>query len=366
MGYEVDFLAVGEESQSGDAIAMRFGDLIGGGEQHIIVIDGGFKETGEKMVAHIREYYRNPEHIDLVVSTHPDNDHISGLAVILDNFSVGQLLMHLPWEEHSGLASKFNDGRVTDNSISERLKRSLDAASDLHEKAVSKGIPVTEPFAGIDEKIGSAQVEVLGPSRKYYDELLPDFDGMPEQKEAMGMFARVGQSLAERMKEFWNKDSITDDAETSARNNSSAILQITVDGRRLLFTGDAGIPALEHAADYLKYQGITSAESNPPLHLIQIPHHGSRRNVGPTVLNHLVGPIVERRGVRGVMAIASCAKKGEPKHPNKRVLNAFTRRDARCYVTQGNGLCSHYQAPPRQGWGNADQCPFYSEIGDEE
>jgi hypothetical protein len=54
MGYEIDFLPVGEGEKSGDAIALRFGNLFGNrNEKTVVVIDGGFKETGEKLVKHI-------------------------------------------------------------------------------------------------------------------------------------------------------------------------------------------------------------------------------------------------------------------------------------------------------------------------
>ena len=43
MGYEVDVLGVGGESKSGDAIALRWGNLYGSREeQKVVVIDGGF------------------------------------------------------------------------------------------------------------------------------------------------------------------------------------------------------------------------------------------------------------------------------------------------------------------------------------
>jgi hypothetical protein len=58
MAYEVDFMAVGDGEKSGDAIALRFGNLVGPrSEQKVFVIDGGTKESGEKLVEHIQKYY---------------------------------------------------------------------------------------------------------------------------------------------------------------------------------------------------------------------------------------------------------------------------------------------------------------------
>jgi hypothetical protein len=59
MGYEVDFLALGDGEKSGDAIALCFGNLNGHrSEQTVVVIDGGFKESGDALVEHIKYYYR--------------------------------------------------------------------------------------------------------------------------------------------------------------------------------------------------------------------------------------------------------------------------------------------------------------------
>jgi hypothetical protein len=58
MGYEVDFQAVGEGERSGDAIALRYGNLNGSrAEQTVITIDGGTLESGDELVKHIRNFY---------------------------------------------------------------------------------------------------------------------------------------------------------------------------------------------------------------------------------------------------------------------------------------------------------------------
>ena len=112
MGYEIDFLPVGTGECSGDAIALRFGSLQGSrNEQTVIVIDGGYKEDGEKLIEHIKTFYGTGS-VDLVISTHPDNDHSSGLAAVLEELKVGRLWMHKPWEHTDDIARMFHDGRL--------------------------------------------------------------------------------------------------------------------------------------------------------------------------------------------------------------------------------------------------------------
>ena len=93
MGYEIDFLAVGEE-QGGDAITLRLGNLFGERkEQTVVVIDGGFADTRKDVVDHLRTHYKTTK-VDLVVSTHPDADHSGGLETVLTECDVASLWMH--------------------------------------------------------------------------------------------------------------------------------------------------------------------------------------------------------------------------------------------------------------------------------
>ena len=346
MGYEIDVIGVGKESKSGDAIAVRWGNLDGSrNEQKVVLIDGGFQETGQDVVDHIKDHYGTTL-VDAVVSTHPDQDHVNGLHVVLDELTVEELWIHKPWEHNQGLAEKFLDGRVTDESIGRRLKESLDSASDLVAKAESKNIHLVEPFSGIS-LYNQEEFRVLGPTHQFYESLIPEFDGMPQAKATIAtLLAEISGSVARAMKRFtskWGVDALDDEDTTSAKNNSSAITLLTVDGRYLLFTGDAGITALSHAADQLD-----TIRNGVALRFIQIPHHGSRRNVGPAILNRLIGEPVKEGEKRNMSAVASTAKKGEPKHPRKAVMNAFTHRGVSAKATRGDTIRHHHDAPKRE------------------
>ncbi|MDX5408529.1 MAG: MBL fold metallo-hydrolase [Chromatiaceae bacterium] len=165
MGYEVDFLGVGSESKSGDAIAIRFGNLHGNRhEQTVVVIDGGFSDTGTALVEHIRTHF-GTDRVDLVISSHPDQDHINGLEVLLNELEVKELWLHQPWLHNHKLADEFADGRLTDSSLGERLKQNLERVWSLSKLAKRKGIILKEPFTGLMDTTGS--VKVLGPSQSY-------------------------------------------------------------------------------------------------------------------------------------------------------------------------------------------------------
>jgi beta-lactamase superfamily II metal-dependent hydrolase len=320
MDYEVDFLAVGEESKSGDAIAIRYGNLDGPrDEQTVIVIDGGFRASGEKLVDHVLNRY-GTNRIDMVLASHADQDHVSGLEIVLEKMYVDQLLMHQPWRHSETLTEARSAGFRTLNA-SRRLQESLREASDLEQIAKDKGVTIIEPFAGMSTPDG--RFRILGPSEDYYEELLPQILGPAGVR---GMARSLLEAATDKISsalhpEDLEHETLRDDGETKPSNNSSVISLLTIDGKKLLFTGDAGIPALEHVLDLLEAGGFQPGD----LSFVQVPHHGSRRNVGPAVLDRLLGE--KGQSECHSTAFLSAAKKNpENKHPSKKVLNAFRRR----------------------------------------
>ena len=77
MGYEVDFLPVGNGDTSGDAITVRWGMP---GNYQVMVYDGGTRDSGAAIVGHVKRHYQTTR-VDYVVSSHPDADHASGLPL---------------------------------------------------------------------------------------------------------------------------------------------------------------------------------------------------------------------------------------------------------------------------------------------
>ena len=165
IGYEIDFLPVGNSERSGDAIALRYQDNTLGNQ--IMVIDGGTQDSGQALVNHIRKYY-DTNTVHHIVNTHPDADHASGLTVVLDELEVETLWMHLPWDHSVEIRGIFLDDRITTRSLSERMIKALSAARSLHDLAIAKGISIAEPFTG--QAIGP--FSVLSPNRNWYQALL--------------------------------------------------------------------------------------------------------------------------------------------------------------------------------------------------
>jgi beta-lactamase superfamily II metal-dependent hydrolase len=345
-GLEIDFLQVGDGERSGDAIALRYGNPWTGYE--VMVIDGGNKESGAALVNHITGVY-GTRTVQNVLNSHPDGDHSSGLTEVLERLDVKNLWMHRPWAYAAGLLDHFRDPRFTPGGLEARIREALDAAHDLEKLAVTRGIPIYEPFQG--SRIGPFLV--LSPERGWYlKDLVPNFSRTPAAKQTvpqglLGPLYRAASEAVSWVAETLNIETLDETGETSAQNESSTILYGNFNGQGVLFTGDAGRLALTRAILYANSLGL----SLRTLNCVQIPHHGSRRNVSPSVLNEIIAQF----------AIVSVATKSTS-HPRRKVTNAFKRRGARVFKTDG-GLLNHAIGwPQRQGLRPGTEIPFYDRV----
>jgi len=360
MSYEVDFLPIGKGA-CGDSFALRFGDLESGdpAKQTVVLIDGGFTDDADLIKQHFDDWYGHNK-IDLVISTHPDQDHINGLSGVLQKMDVTELWMHLPWE-HSEVLSESKHAGFNTARLNQKLAKALQSSADLATVASQTVSVVREPFAGETSLVtGHGRVTVVGPSRDYYEALLPQFlDWQPKAKAQLTAFERLTRGL-QKAAESFNIETLRDRGETSPQNNSSAIVLVEYDGKKLLFTGDAGREAIDLACEELEYLGHQPGSYT----VVQVPHHGSRHNVGPTILDRLLGSKLPNDSTSRGFAYASAAKDCED-HPKKVVLNAFKRRGYPVISTEGISRLIHSGGPDR-GWGPSVPHPLYAEVEDDD
>lgn len=110
--------------------------LLPGGET--IVVDAGPRDSADAMVGYLRSC--GVKKIDLLVATHPHEDHIGGMEALLSAFPVGKI-----WD------SGYNHGS--------RLQR------DFYQAIKEKKIPFGRPKRGFKESFGDVELEVLAPKR---------------------------------------------------------------------------------------------------------------------------------------------------------------------------------------------------------
>jgi len=279
MLYEIDFLPVGDGGSFGDAICLRY-SADHGRNWYVGVIDGGTQVSGESLCDHIKKYYHT-DNINFLVCTHPDKDHTSGLSSVFENFSIDQVMMHCPWDYVDYIYDYVSDGRVTKERLRKKMIEDYPCAYKIYELASQNDIPIFHAFSD-NQNHGIPYLTIAGPSSSFYLKQLLNFRAITDFTEAVFKYTGLLKGLMETAKKAINRISETRDDEklvasapdaTSSEKNSGIILLFDFKGKRKLFAGDAGAPALEHAADYLERQAIVPQDFS----LIQSPQHGSKQ-----------------------------------------------------------------------------------------
>lgn len=345
---EIDFLDV-ESGKSGDAITIRYSV---GGVVGVHVVDGGYVDTGEKIIGHIESHY-SATHIDNVILTHTDSDHANGLRKVLEECSVGTLWMNRPWIHASEIIERFS----TYNSVAalERKLRSVyESASILEEIALRRGIDIKSPFQGC--KIGP--FDVLAPSKSRYLDLIVSSDRTPEHLVEASLESIIKELLRSTkgvVAAAWGEEYFPEDG-TSNENEMSVVQYACINDKKIVLTGDAGREGLSEAADHSSAVGLVL----PGVHLFQVPHHGGRRNVSTELLDRWLGArFAVAPGEPTWSAICSSAKADED-HPKKSVIRAMLHRGAHFSSTEGKGVC-WAEGIERAGWGPIPQTPYPNE-----
>ena len=122
--FSVLFLDVGQ----GDAALV-------GCDGHWLLIDGGGRESSQKIYSVLKA--RKISHLDLVIASHPHEDHIGGLSAAFQNADVGTVLCSTD---------------AYDSSSFRNLQR----------YAAEKSGGITVPTAGDRYPLGAATVEIVG------------------------------------------------------------------------------------------------------------------------------------------------------------------------------------------------------------
>ncbi|HSX44891.1 MAG TPA: hypothetical protein VLF39_02120 [Candidatus Saccharimonadales bacterium] len=346
---DIDFISGNDSdpdsTSSYDAIALRFKEDSDAG-QKVVVIDGGFSDVGDDVVNFITKRY-GASKIDLMISTHPDNDHLNGLLTIIQQFPVDELLIHQPQLYRDNLNGFTN----------------LDNLDLLLGYAVDAGTTISDPFVKVYRFNG--RLRVLGPDEDYYrsllnDQLDPAAKAMFAIRSGLVQASTAIKDLAGKALGQMPDETLDDSGITSPRNSSSVITLLEVDGRRHMFTGDAGIEALEYAAD--EYESIYGNFSSAPIQFFQAPHHGSHRNLGKSILNRIFGEPGASHGDNHTVFIH--AARASKKHPSPKVTNALIRRGCsqeRLGVTNGIGLWHHFNSESRDDYSSITPYPILPE-----
>lgn len=288
-------------------------------------------------------------HLDAVVSTHPHNDHVAGLIELVNDrsISIGQAFVHVPQDHVRMPFVERALKEAKDSGEARSFQKTLEASRTLLNALAMRRILVTEPFQGTI--VGP--FTVVGPSASYYGQLMGKFEDAALIKaiDQGDLSYRIDTAIEEAMIKSGMAESVEllDDPQTTPENNSSVILGTVAEEKKFLLTSDAGAPALKLALAAYDLSGC---------YWMQIPHHGSRRNITVGLIEHFSPQV------------AFVSASGNIKHPRRSVVNAFKKCRANVYSThypKPANLRSHVgTVPARLGYVTAT--PLYEESGTQE
>lgn len=346
--YEIDMLNVG----AADAFLIHFFDDDNNYE-FVVLIDGGNYSDGVEIAKFIKTHYKQ-NYINLAICTHCDKDHFGGLIYLLeqqrdkgkDNMNIQEIWLNDP-ADHVELGQvkwirKESTLVVKARSVYDNKGKNL---IDVLENVIRKddGIKWLEPFSDADSFDGkpyisskwNGTIEVLGPSVKYYESLVPDFRN--DLKRTNYETDESSEQESEYKDGKVHNQTIEDAKDDpSSHNQSSVVIKFTPsNGKTYLFTGDAGREAMTH----IMQRDVNKIKN---INWLKVPHHGSKYNMSNDIINHL-NPKV---------AYISTEKYGH--YMSKAVVNVLNKLGCKVYTTNINGsMCHHHNTKNHEGYSTA-------------
>ena len=278
-----------------------------------ILIDGGStsnQRVGEYVLLPAIRYYGMSE-LDYVFVTHGDADHISGIEYLLNAEHIGVRIRNL-------VLAKYGDRQ---------------GLANIETLAKEKNINIVYMEAGdkIQEKqnpdMAGLTLECLYPSGSTLEAkqvVEREADGITDDKKiAIGLGNEITANVPE---EVGLKDEITESGLDA--NDLSIVLLAKYDGRKILFTGDAGSMVEKRL---ILEKSILLSETDA----LKVGHHGSRSASSEGFL----------QTTKPQYAIISCGKKNHYGHPHEETLMQLQTIGARVYRTdQCGAIILHIQS----------------------
>lgn len=130
------------EAQEGEELVVHYID-VGQGDSiliqqgtHAMLIDAGSNDAGKTVVAYLQGL--GVTSIDILIGTHPHEDHIGGLDDVIQNFTIGKVIL----PDIMSTTQTFEDVLL--------------AIQD-------KGLSITKAVAGTNYELGQAKIQIVGP-----------------------------------------------------------------------------------------------------------------------------------------------------------------------------------------------------------
>jgi beta-lactamase superfamily II metal-dependent hydrolase len=264
-------------ARHGDALWIEYGDPAG---PHRILIDGGPRSRS------IRESLAGrlaATDLELLVVTHIDADHISGVLAVLTDPAVPVSVRDVWFNGWEHLPTDLLGAKQGEALGAAIRRRRLPWNGDFDGRAVMAADDGRLPAVDLP---GGMRLTVLSPTRRELAALRPVWK---EEVENAGLVPGMAAEEAAAQPDLLGSHPI-DPAELAAEpfeedpseaNGASIAMLAEFEGKTLLLTGDAHGGVL---AAGLRRLAAERGADRVPVDAFKVPHHGSKHNLSAEVL----------------------------------------------------------------------------------
>lgn len=253
-----------------------------GDNEGYIIVDGG-PYRNPILNPFINEV-ENISHIDLMIMTHQDDDHLVGIKNYIERHKDDKMFpVDRLWVNSARFVDMPEDqnlSAVKANSMADTLRKMGDANKIRWTEVVTAGFDTSD--------ITFADIEVIAPSAKTLGLFFDSYEALLLQK---GLEPAMDLSAFKRIKEDRNiglqtlseRKKLAPDPKKYANltNMASIAFIIRCDGLSALMLGDSFPDEIE---TYLREKGY-SEENKLVVDFVKVSHHGSRNNISNSLLD---------------------------------------------------------------------------------
>lgn len=274
------------KAKHGDAIIVKFESKT---KQYTFVVDGGPSETAEE----IADVYDNLEYIDVLILTHYDEDHISGLIEFFSRHKedkeekIGQVWVngaHLIYYDDDENTAVAYDNAFNLVSCLNRLK-THGFIGQWRDSLTNEEEPIiTDDY----------RIDILSPTKNILETLEKEFHDYVEEHGLQDdpdtdedvSFDRV---ISDSKNALWKLAEKPLIPKTTFMNRTSIAILLQAEGKRILLMGDADVNVVTEAI--LKLQQSSELFESPlAVDLMKVSHHGSKANISKHFLDIISCP----------------------------------------------------------------------------
>ncbi len=258
---EIKFLKAG----TGDSIIIHH-------KGHNIIIDGG--NDSVYLLSEVDKIYEEKQVINLLVVTHHDDDHIKGIIDLLNHIK----------DSGYDKENKFIDQVIFNSPRKILNKLKEDTSNQLSYKQAHKVEKILSTF-NVDWKKSTEIKNVLNFNGLKIEVFSPTEEDLQKYGNQKGAYLtgdfKCDWEVSMKTLEKYIDDSSLDN---TLPNKSSIVLNIKVDDKSILLTGDITPNRLNNILSEL----VKKNDDNPlEFDIIKLPHHGSYRSITKNIIKNV-------------------------------------------------------------------------------